>query len=179
MQKIGEGMRRGEVAGVRWADVDFDGERLRVAQSIVPVAGKPEIGSTKTGRVRWIDLDEATLAALRAHRARQNEARLRCGAGYQDGLDLVFARKDGSPIDPSHLSHAFARHAVAAGLPKIRLHDLRHSVATLCIESGESLKAVADRLGHAQETTTLAIYAHVSPKARREMANNIAASIDG
>jgi integrase len=162
------GMRRGELAGLRWADVDLDAGRLSVRQPRVVVANVPQPSEPKTARGRRsLALDPVTVAALRKHRARQHENRLLVGARYQDS-GLVFTWPDGSPIHPLRFSRWFEQHARRAGLPKIRLHDLRHSYASAALAAGVPGKVISERLGHATIAVTMDIYSHVLPGLDRE-----------
>ncbi len=124
---------------------------------------------TKSGKVRVVELDPGTVAALRAHRRRQAEERLAFGAAYQDA-DLVFCREDGTLIHPELITRMFRRHAEAAGLPRIRLHDLRHTHGTLLMGSGVHPKVVQERLGHHSSAFTMDVYAHVMPAMQAEAA---------
>ena len=114
---------------------------------------------TKKGR-RTVALDPASVAALRQHRTRQLEERMALGANYTDE-DLVVCKLDGTPLHPKNLSYKFGRAAKAAGLPPIRLHDLRHSHATLALRAGIHPRVVQERLGHANVSITLDTYSHV------------------
>jgi integrase len=105
--------------------------------------GKPK---TKAGE-RGVSLDRVTLEALQAHRVRQNADRLAWGEAYEDN-HLVFAREDGSPLRPDYVSRRFKQLAKEAGLPMIRLHDGRHSAASLGLAAGVDIKIVSDHLGH-------------------------------
>lgn len=116
------------------------------------------------------------MAALRAHRKAQVEERLALGPGYQDG-DLAFCREDGRALHPDTFTDWFQRHAKAAGLPSIRVHDLRHSFATLALEAGIPAKVVSVSLGHAGVGITLDTYSHVVPGMQEEAAQKVAALI--
>jgi integrase len=116
------GMRRGEVLGLRWCDVDLDRARLSVRQALVAVGYEVVHSSPKSHSARVIDLDAETVNQLRAHRRRQGEERAEWGPDYQD-LDLVVAKENGEPIHPHTFTQAFERLVVKAGLPRIRLHD--------------------------------------------------------
>ena len=111
---------------------------------------------------RSLALDPATAAALREHRARQAEERLMVGPGWQDS-GLVFTWADGRPLHPERFSRWFERLAREAGLPKIRLHDVRHSYATAALAAGVPAKVVSERLGHANIAITMDTYSHVLP----------------
>lgn len=136
------GMRRGEVLGLRWADIDLDAGHLRVTRTLITTdvqrKGSPGFAwgtpKTKKGR-RIVALDPGTISALRQHRARQLTERLALGESYADE-DLVVCQIDGSPLHPKNLSYKFRRAGHSAGLPPIRLHDLRHSHATLALKAG-------------------------------------------
>lgn len=173
------GMRRGEVLGVRWADIDMDRRRLAVRQTITVVDNELIYGDPKTSRgKRVVALDVSTVAALRAHRARQAEERLAWGGGYEDE-GLVFARENGRPLHPNNFSDEFDRHVRASGLPRIRLHDLRHTHITLALAGGVSVKVVSERVGHASTAFTMDQYAHVTPPMAEDAADRVASAIFG
>jgi len=172
------GMRRGEVLGLRWRDVDLEGATVSVSQARVRGADGLVYGPPKTsaGR-RRIDIDQATVAALRAHRGRQGAERE--ALPVEDDGDLVFTRADGGPLDPDGLSGTFDRLQKAAKLPRIRLHDLRHTVASLMLARNVPAKVVQERLGHSSVMVTLDIYSHVSPGMQRDAAEDLARAIAG
>ena len=173
------GMRRGEILGLRWRDVDLDASFVQVVQQRVRGADGLTYGPPKSAKGRRrIDLDEVTRTALRDHRRQQVEDRLAFGPGYQDG-DLVFARADGSPIDPDVLSTMFERNVRRLGLPQIRFQDLRHTHATLALAAGIHPKVVQERLGHSTVSITLDTYSHVVPAMQVDAASRIAAVVDG
>lgn len=157
------GMRRGELLGLRWADVDLERGSITIRQVRTAVNYAVETGTPKTDKgSRTIAIDPATLAAVRTQRLRQNEDRLAWGGTWTE-TGLVFVGPDGSPIHPQRLSQWFAQHIRRAGLPRIRLHDVRHSYATAVIRAGVPLKVVSQRIGHANPTITLTTYQHVLP----------------
>jgi len=121
------GMRRGELLGLRWSDLDLDAGTASIKQ-IRTVARYQVLTLTpKTDKgARTIALDPATVAALRSHRVTQKEERLLCGPAYQGTDDLVFTSADGDPIHPERFSCWFTQHCRRSGLPRIRLHDVRH-----------------------------------------------------
>jgi integrase len=173
------GMRRGELAGLRWADVDLEAGRLSVRQPRVVVGNQPQSSEPKTARGRRsLALDPVTVSGLRRHRARQLEQKLAVGARYQDS-GLVFTWLDGSPIHPLRFSRWFEQHAHRAGLPKIRLHDLRHSYASAALAAGVPAKVISERLGHATIAVTMDIYSHVLPGLDRDAADTVARLILG
>lgn len=174
------GARRGEILGLRWRDCDLDAGRLAIQQTIVAVGYRIEVSAPKTAKGRRsVALDGQTLQVLRTFRAAVLEERLALGRGKPADDELVFQNIDGSPVHPQAFSDRFERLAKAAGLPKIRLHDLRHSHATLALQAGIPAKVVSDRLGHATTAITLDLYSHVSPQMQEEAADRIAALVFG
>jgi integrase len=173
------GMRRGEALGLRWSDVDLGVGRASIVQSLVLVGYEPRFSEPKTSKGRRsISLDASTVAALRRYRAQQAEERLSWGPAYRNS-DLVFTREDGSLIHPESFAGQFGRLALKAGLPKIRLHDLRHSYATAALTAGVPAKVVSDRLGHATVGITLDTYSHVLPSLDSEASERVAELILG
>jgi integrase len=168
------GMRRGELAGLRWADVDLDAGRASPRRPRVVVDYRVHVSEPKTAKgKRSLALDPATVAALREHAAQQAEERALIGAGYVDS-GLVFTRPDGRPLHPDLISDWFQRLAREAGLPRIRLHDVRHSYASAALAAGIPAKVVSERLGHANIAITLDTYSHVLPGLDAEAANTVA-----
>jgi integrase len=173
------GMRHGEVAGLRWADVDLDAGRVSPRRPRVVVKHEVVISEPKTAKGRRsLALDPTTVAALRDHRRRQLRGRLAVGPKWQDS-GLVFTWPDGRPIHPERFSRWFEQHARAAGLPKIRLHDVRHSYATAALAAGVPAKVVSERLGHANIAITMDTYSHVLPGLDAEAAGTVARLILG
>jgi integrase len=139
------GMRRGECLGLRWKDLDLEASRISIVQTVIAVNHEVRIGSPKTAKGRrTVALDAGTIAALREHRQRQVAERLLIGTGFTDH-GLVFCRPDGGPLHPERFSRTFGEQAAKAGLPPIRLHDLRHSWATLALSAGVHPKVVQER----------------------------------
>lgn len=172
------GMRRGEVLGLHWCDVDFDGSRIAVRNAIVSVAYEILESSPKSHQARVIDLDPKTAALLRSHRELGEQERIEIGPEYND-RGLVTCAEDGSPIHPQSFSQAFAKAVERAGLRKIRLHDLRHTHATIAVKAGVPVKVISERLGHESPAFTLKQYAHVVPGMQAEAAELIAAVVAG
>lgn len=180
------GMRRGEVCGLRWCDVDLDAARIEVRQqlNVVRSPGAANGGlvfseRTKTdhGR-RSIDIDPTTVSALRSQRKRQAEQRLFVGAGWSNDHDLVFTNPAGRPLDPESVAKVFERRVARLGLKRIRFHDLRHShVAHLIAAKQQPLK-IAKRLGHASAAFTQDRYGHLFEDADSQAAAAVAAMVD-
>jgi integrase len=157
------GMRRGEVLAVRWTDVDLDGSRLRVIGTLQRVGHELVVSELKTDRSRrTVTLPPVAVEALRRHRREQNERRLLAGEAWVD-RGLVFDNGLGGYVEPSELSHALRRAATKAGVPDLRLHDLRHSFATTLLAAGVHPKIASEALGHATIAITLDTYSHVLP----------------
>jgi integrase len=173
------GMRRGEALGLRWVDLDLDARKASIVQTVITVKHAVHIGDPKTAKgTRTIELDPATVAALREHRKRQAAERLQMGSGFTDH-GLVFCQPTGEPVHPERFSEAFTSRSKKAALPIIRLHDLRHTWATLALEAGVHPKVVQERLGHANISVTLDIYSHVSTSVHSDAADKVASIIFG
>lgn len=171
------GMRRGEVAALRWIDVDLDRALVRVEQSVIPVGGELVFSPPKTKKgVRQVSLDGGTIAVLRAHRRRQAERQLAAGSAWVE-TGRVFTREDGSHLHPDVLSKRFDRWVRRAGLPRITFHGLRHTWATMAMEKGIHTKVVSERLGHANISVTLDIYSKVRPAMDAHAAETVAADL--
>lgn len=147
-----------------WESVDLAKGVLVVQRQLLVLNAGLKLQDTtksKAGR-RSATLTDDAIRELKAHRKRQIEEKLLIGEAYHD-QDLVFCRADGSYTDPRELTKHFQRLSVAAGLPRVRLHDLRHTHATLLLERGTHVKVVQERLGHTSVTMTLDLYSHVAP----------------
>lgn len=173
------GMRRGEILGLGWSDVDLDAGQVSVRQTLITVNYELQFSTPKTAKGRRsIALDKGTVAALRAWKKQQLEERFAIGSAYQDN-GLVFSRVDGSPTHPDLFSQTFDRMVAKSDLPRIRLHDLRHSHATTALKAGVHPKVVSERLGHATVAFTLDRYSHAVPGMQEDAAEKIAALIAG
>jgi integrase len=168
------GMRRGEAIGLRWEDVDFEGKTLSVVQQITEVHGRGVIGTPKTKRgTRVIPIDVGSVAMLQRQKETQDLERSAWGPAWNDA-GLVFTREDGRPLRPEYATRHFQALSRATGLPVIRLHDLRHSNASLALEAGVEMKVVSERLGHSQISVTADLYTHVNERVGRAAAEKIA-----
>lgn len=172
------GMRRGEVLGLRWGDVDLEAATLSVTRSLVSVgyALHETRGKSRTAR-RCINLDPATLNVLRRWREHRAGEDSEFDRGDLDAR--VFCRPDGEPTHPQLLSDAFGKLVDRSGLPRIRFHDLRHTHATLLLKAGVPIKVVSERLGHSTPGFTMATYQHVIPGMQEEAALTFAGLLDG
>lgn len=173
------GMRRGELLGLRWSDVDLGEQKLTIRRSLVTVNYKLHLSEPKTDRGRrTIAIDSGTADALRRHRKGLAEERLAMGDGYL-GEDLVFPRADGRPLHPDFFSQAFDRLVKKSGLPRIRLHDLRHSHVAHLIEAGAHVGVISQRLGHASVSFTLDQYGHLMRGLDERAAELVGARLTG
>ena len=170
------GARSGELLALRWADVDLDRGTLRIVRTARFARGQGIVFSQpKTQRSRRpVALSPATVAALREHRREQLEQRMQVGPGYEES-GLVFADSLGRPVYDSTVRRVFYGVVKAADVGPLRVHDLRHSAATLMLQAGVHPKVVSERLGHATVSITLDTYSHVLPDMQREAA----AALDG
>lgn len=173
------GLRRGELLGLMWDDLDLDHGTVAVRRTLSRGKGNTwEMGQPKTasGR-RSIALPASCVAALRKHRAGQNAERLRLGDVWEDH-GFVFSNETGSPLHVNSLVGRFKKLTTAAGVPVIRFHDLRHTSATLLLAEGVHPKIVQERLGHADITMTLNRYSHVTPGMQRQAADTLDAAMN-
>ena len=163
------GLRPGEALGLKWED--WDGNKLRVRRALVRVPGQGwSLRDTKTRRSRVVALPEMTIRALEEHRTRQKRERLQLGEAYID-RGLIFARSTGEPLEANNLKKRYFKPILeAAGLPDMRLYDLRHTAATLRLVNGEHPKVVQEMLGHASIALTMDTYSHVLPGMQEESA---------
>jgi len=163
------GMRSGELRSLQWKDVDFETRSLQVRRSVTRIAGHGyREGKPKTAKSRRkIILPQFVLDALKQHRVRQLEAKLKSGAAWKDH-DLVFCNYYGTFIDTSTLHKQFNDLLQVAGLPPMRFHDLRHSAATILLSMGVHPKIVQELLGHSNINMTLNTYSHVLPSMQQD-----------
>jgi len=173
---VGTGMRRGEMLGLRWSDVDLDGAALTVNQTLQEAYGEIILKEPKTTRSRRrITLPGVVVDALRVHRAEQAKKTLAREPGFVES-DLVLAAPGGGPWWPSNFDRVWRRFKTKQAL-KIRFHDLRHTHATQLLCAGVNVKVISERLGHASISITLDTYSHVMPGMQEEAAEKIDAGL--
>jgi integrase len=163
------GMRAGELLALKWQDINFDTRSLHIRHSMGYISGKGYLEfEPKTSKSRRkIVLPSFVCEALKQHRTRQIEGRLKAGTRWRDH-DLVFCNIYGDYLDPAHLRQRFHRLLKEANLPDIRFHDLRHSAATILLSMGVPAKVVQEILGHSQISLTMDIYSHVLPDIQQQ-----------
>jgi integrase len=155
------GMRRGELCGLRWSDIDLDRRELEVSRAVILVPGGLADKSTKTGRVRSVALDEVGVALLIEYRARVDSWASAAGAVIPGDAYVFSPYIDGSkPFRPDNVTGFFIRVRDSLGFGDVRLHDLRHFTATELIGAGVDVRTVAERLGHSDASLTLRVYSH-------------------
>jgi integrase len=172
---LGVGLRQGEILGLGWSDVDLDAGTLTVRQALQRVGGKLILVEPKSVTShRTVALPALVHEALRAHRLRQLEERLRTGPRWRfDPRDLVFVSTIGTPLDGIVVTRRFQALLRAAGLPHQRFHDLRHACASLLLSQGVAARVVMEQLGHSQISLTLNTYSHVSSALGRAAAERM------
>lgn len=165
------GVRRSELLGLTWPDVDLDRATSSVRRTVVQVEGGYELREAQKSdtSARTIHLDQRTVRMLRRRLDEQAAIRRDAGAGWNPE-QLVFPRPDGSWWNPPAITLAFGRAVKRAPVPSIRLHDLRHTHASLLLAAGVNPKVVSERLGHSSVSFTLDTYAHVMPGMQPEAA---------
>lgn len=168
------GMRRGELLGLTWKSIDFENSTLTIYQSVIKAGPNIRIkeGGKTDDAVRTIAISESVLQVLKKRKITQAKHKLAMGSAYND-LDLVFAKEIGDPEDPPYVSECFKKFATKAGLPNLHLHDLRHGHASWLLALGESVKLVAERLGHSDPSITLQTYSHLLPNAQKHAAEKL------
>jgi integrase len=155
------GIRRGELFGLRWSDLDLARSRLSVNQSLELVRGRAVFKAPKTkGSRRTLTLPAITVEALKAHKAAQGSERLRLGLGK---AELVFTRADGEPVSLDYVSRTFGELIAKLGVTRITFHGLRHTHISHQLMDGVHVKVVSERAGHANVSITLSVYATFLP----------------
>lgn len=168
------GLRRGELAGIPWDDVDLDDATVKVNVTLIQVGGRVVWGRPKSrAGGRTVDLDDGTVTLLRAHRLKAKRERLAAGPAWRES-GRAFTREDGSALSPDWISRRFKTMAREAGLPVLRLHGGRHTAATLMLEAGIDVKIAQEVLGHSTSTITRDTYQHVRRQVHRDAAATVA-----
>ena len=171
------GLRRSEAVGLPWADVDLDRRTVTIREARVQVGKDVVEGDTKSdSSARTVSLDAGTVEVLRAHRRRQAELRLLLGSAWVD-TGLVFTKADGAALVPDSVSQRFDRLVIRAGLPPVRLHDLRHLAASLPYRATHDLKLTSQMLRHASTAITEQVYTSVFEDVERAVAEQAAALV--
>jgi integrase len=175
---LSTGMRLGELLALKWRDVDLDRGTLQVRATLLRTADGFVFAEPKSAHSRRrIALPRTAIEALHRHRAKQVEGRLAVGAGWEDN-DLVVANEVGRPFEAGNvLRRGFWPLLERAGLPKMRLHDLRHTAATLLLGRGINPKVVSEMLGHSNISITLGLYSHVTPHMQQTAADAMDAAL--
>lgn len=173
----GSGLRRGEVAGLAWADIDLDKAELRVRHTLSRVGGELVLTEPKTTRSRRrVPLPSSVITELKAHKIRQ-EAERKTAANVWTETGMVFTTAAGTMVDPRNLLRVVEVAAKASGIEGAGAHTLRHSAAVGLLEGGAHIKAVADILGHSSIAITGDIYGHTSDDAARSAIDNLGAAL--
>ncbi|MEV7012258.1 site-specific integrase [Streptosporangium sp. NPDC051022] len=172
-------LRRGELLGLRWDDIDFANGLLAVRQTLQRADGSPRFVDPKTDRSRRVvPAPEPTLAALRKHKRAQAAEQLAAGKRWQNH-GLVFPSTIGTPIEPGNLNTRWRATRKNAGLHWLRLHDLRHACVSFLLASGASPRTVMKTLGHSQTGLTMNTYTHVLPDIERAAVDAVAKRLFG
>lgn len=173
------GLRQGEALGLKWKDVDLDKKTIFVWQQIQKIEGAYEFVKLKSGdSIRTLEIDEDTVTALRAHKIQQNMNRLAKGEGWNDN-DLVFTNSIGNPIDYKTDYRQWHSALANADLPKKRLHDARHTAATLLFDQGLDIEVIRRFMGHSSVLLTSKTYVHHSARQLKGAADLINTMIKG
>jgi integrase len=188
---LATGLRRGELLGLTWDDLDLDEETVRVQRQVLvrprAVASERRVfirDTTKTRRIRIVRFDPATADGLKRWKAAQNAERLEMGPAWRTdgGLGVHAAwvvTEGGSVVQPDTFLGRWRRLVKTAKVPAIPLHGARHSYATIALEAGVRLDVVSAQLGHSNVATTANIYAHVSPAAAQDAAERMGTILGG
>jgi integrase len=166
------GLRRGEIAALRWQHIDLEGGQLAVVESAEQTAKGIRYKEPKSGRSRTVALSASVVEELRLHRVRQAEELLKVGIRQADAT-FICAREDGLPLQPRTFTQAWRRMSGESSLPRIRFHDLRHAHATHLLASGVHPKVASERLGHSKVGITLDLYSHVLPGMQEDAAARV------
>ncbi len=165
--ELATGLRRGELLGLKWSDIDFANRVIRVQRQVARINGEIVEAPLKTkNSYRNISISDDTAEVLKAQHEKVNS-------------EYVFPSPNGGPISPDSVNHMLQRVLERAGLPKVRFHDLRHTFATIALQNGVDIKTVSGMLGHYSAGFTLDTYAHVTTAAQKEAANTMGSVLIG
>lgn len=174
------GVRKGEGMGLRWSDVDLETAHITVRRQLSFVKGGYLFQSVKSkASNRRLPIPSEVVSELRKIKEAQEHRRAELGEGYQSELDLVIATPTGSPYYHGHVTKKWNEIIERAGLPRIRIHDARHTHATLLLQQGVHPKIVQERLGHEDISVTLNLYSHVMPGMQEKVVEDFAATLFG
>jgi integrase len=177
---VGLGLRRAELLGLQWGDVDFERRTVSIVRTLQRIDGVLTTKSPKTKLSRrTLVVPAFVLDALRSHRRAQSEQRMRLGLGNGGADAWVFSNAAGGPLDMDAFAKRFRRLTQRAGLPHIHLHSLRHGYAVLGLQAGIDLKTISSNLGHSSIRLTADTYSHVVSSVGEDAANRIDAIIRG
>jgi integrase len=166
------GLRRAEIAALRWRNVDLDAGKIAVVESAEQTRAGVRYKPPKNGKGRAVALSPTVIEELRLARVRQAEELLRLGV-RANSATFVCTLEDGSPLRPNTLTIYWARLSARLSLPRIRFHDLRHACATHMLSLGVHPKVASERLGHSKIGITLDLYSHVIPGMQEDAAARV------
>ena len=159
--ELATGLRRGELLGLKWTDVDWKNGIIKVRRSIARMNGEIVESTLKTkNSYRAVTISQQAIEVLKEQKAKTNDA-------------YVFPSPNGGPISPDSVNNMLKRVLARAGIPKVRFHDLRHTFATIALQNGVDIKTVSGMLGHFSAGFTLDTYAHVTTSAQKEAAETM------
>ena len=168
------GMRRGEILGLKWSDIDFNAQTINIQRAVLYLPNKGIFeDSTKTSSSqRIIKVSDTALQLLKEYKKNQNIQRLQCGDQWHN-LNYIFTSWNGKPMHPDSLTAWFKKFIIKYNLPSVSIHSLRHTNASLLIANGVNITTVSKRLGHATTATTTKIYAHAIKSADETASNTL------
>jgi integrase len=176
------GLRKGEALGLSWPQVDFEKNRITITQQLQRLAQKDGgyfiTDGTKNGKTRYIDAPPFVMDVLKEVQRQQLLNRIKAGKAWRNEWDLVFTNDLGEHLQIPAFHKHFKKIAAAAGVPDVRIHDLRHSFATLSLANGDDVKTVQSNLGHATASFTLGKYIHASEQMKLDSANRMQTFFD-
>jgi integrase len=166
------GMRKGEIVGLRWKDINFEEKIIYIRQIYDPKAKQFKIGAKTSAGVRSIHIPKLLIEQLKKERKIVIAHKLKQGLNFNDN-DLVVCTRYGNPLDSTTLSKRLKKQAIQLGLPPIRFHDLRHTHVTMLIKQNVNVKVISERVGHSSIQITLDKYSHVLPSMQKHVADEL------